>query len=46
MIYNVQNITQKTKDQATWNPLKTESELRCSGRNSSSYSTWHLLYYY
>jgi len=26
------NITQKTKDWATRTPLKTGSELRCSGR--------------
>jgi hypothetical protein len=33
---NLQNITQKMKDQAT---LKTRGELRCSGRVSSSCST-------
>jgi hypothetical protein len=26
--------THKTKDQVTWTPLKTEGELRCSGRES------------
>jgi hypothetical protein len=35
----LQNITQKTKDQATWTPLKTGSELGCSGRVDSSCST-------
>ena len=30
-----QNVTQKTKDRATRTPLKTSSELRCSGRSSS-----------
>ena len=34
-----QNATQKTKDQATWTPLKTRSELGSSGRVSSSCST-------
>ena len=36
---DLQNITQKTKDQATWTSLKTGSELRCSGRVGSSCST-------
>ena len=31
--------TYKTKDRVTWTPLKTRSELRCSGRVSSSCST-------
>ena len=34
-----QNITQKTKDQATQTTLKAWGELRCSGRISSSCST-------
>ena len=36
---DLQIITQKTKDQVTRTPLKTRSELRCSGRVSSSCST-------
>ena len=36
---NLQNIAQKTKDGATRTPLKTGSELRCSGRVGSSWST-------
>ena len=36
---DLQNITTKTKDRATWSPLKTGGELRCSGRLSSSCST-------
>jgi hypothetical protein len=35
---NLQNITQKTNDHATRNPLKTAYELRSSGRVSSSCS--------
>jgi hypothetical protein len=34
-----QDITQKTKDRVTRTPLKTNGELGCSGRVSSSYST-------
>jgi hypothetical protein len=34
-----QNITQKTKDRVTRNPVKTGVELGCSGRVSKSYST-------
>ena len=34
-----QNITHKTKDRGTRTPLKSESELRCFGRESSSCST-------
>jgi hypothetical protein len=37
--HNLQNTTQKTKDRVTLTPLKTEGELRCSGRISSSCST-------
>ena len=33
-------ITQKTKDWPTGSPLKTEGKLRCSGRVSSSCSTF------
>jgi hypothetical protein len=36
---NLQNNTQRTKDWATRTPLKTESEIRCSGRARSSSST-------
>jgi hypothetical protein len=36
---DLQNITQKTKDQVTRIPLKTWGELKCSGRVSSSCST-------
>ena len=36
---DLQNITHKTKDRVTWTTLKTRSELRCSGRVSSSCST-------
>jgi len=36
---DLQNITHKTKDRVTRIPLKTESELRCSGRVCVSYST-------
>jgi hypothetical protein len=36
---NLQNITYKTKDRVTRTTLKTEDELRCSGRVSSSCST-------
>jgi hypothetical protein len=39
MIYIAINITQKTKDWETWTPRKTGSELGCSGRVGSSYST-------
>jgi len=35
-----QNITPKTKNRATWTPLKPGGELRCSGRVRSSYSTF------
>ena len=35
----LQNITYKTKDRITQTPLKTGSELRCSGRVGSSCST-------
>ena len=31
---DLQNTTQKTKDQATRTPLKAWGELRCSGRGS------------
>ena len=33
---NLQNTAQKSKDQTTRTPLKTGSELRCSGRVSTS----------
>ena len=33
---DLQNITHKTKDQVTQTPLKTGSELRCSGRVSAT----------
>ena len=36
---DLQNFTQKTKDRTIRTPLKTESELRSSGRVSSSCST-------
>jgi hypothetical protein len=36
---DLQNTTQKSKDQATWTPLRTGDELRCSGRVCSSCST-------
>ena len=36
---DLQNITQKTKDLATWTPLKTRGELMCSGRVRSFCST-------
>jgi hypothetical protein len=36
---NLQYFTQKTKDRATRTPLKTEDDLGCSGRVSSSCST-------
>jgi hypothetical protein len=36
---DLQNITQKTKDRATWTSLKPGSELRCSRRVDSSCST-------
>ena len=36
----LQNITQKTKDRATRTPLKTGDELMCSGKVSSSCSTY------
>jgi len=36
---NLQNTTQITKDRATRTPLKTGSELRCSGRVHSPCST-------
>jgi len=35
----IQNTTQKTNDWATQTQLKTEGELMCSGRASSSCST-------
>jgi hypothetical protein len=34
---DLQNITHKTKERVTRTPLKTEGELRCSGRGGSSY---------
>jgi hypothetical protein len=37
---DIQHTMNKTKDRATRTPLKTGSELRCSGRVSSSCSTW------
>ena len=37
---NLQNITQKTNDRTTRTPLKTRSELMCSGRVSSSCTTF------
>ena len=37
---NVQNTTQKTKDQATRTPLKTGCDLSCTGRVSNSCTTW------
>ena len=37
---DLQNITQKTKDQVTQTPLKMKGELRCSGWVSSSCSTY------
>jgi len=37
--YDLQNITQKTKDRATRTPLKTEVERRYSGRVGSLSST-------
>ena len=36
---NLQNITHKTKDRATRTPPKFGSDIRCSGRESSSCST-------
>jgi len=36
---DIQNITQITKDRATWTPLKFVSELKCSWRVSSFCST-------
>jgi hypothetical protein len=36
---DLQNITHKTKDRVTQTPLKTRSELGCSGRVSNSCST-------
>jgi hypothetical protein len=36
---DLQNITHKTKERVTRTPLKTEGELRCSGRVGSSCST-------
>ena len=36
---DLQNITHKTKDQATHTPLKSVGELRCSRRVSSFCST-------
>ena len=36
---DLQNTSQKTKDQATRTPLKGEGELMCSGRVCSSCST-------
>ena len=30
--HRLQNTTQKSKDRATQTPLKTDGELRCSGR--------------
>jgi hypothetical protein len=33
---NLQTTTQKTEDRATWAPLKTRGELRCSGKENSS----------
>jgi hypothetical protein len=36
---DLQNFTQKTKDRTKRTPLKTESELRSSGRVGSSCST-------
>jgi hypothetical protein len=35
----LQNTTQITKDRVTRTPLKTRSELKCSGKESSSCST-------
>ena len=38
----LQNIIHKTKDPVTRTPLKTEGELRCSGRvGSFCYYLWH-----
>jgi len=34
-----QNTTQKTRDRTTQTPLRTRSELRCSGRVGSACST-------
>jgi hypothetical protein len=39
---HLQNTTWKTKGRVTRNPLKTESELMCSRRVSSSCSTSEL----
>jgi len=36
---DLQNIAHRTKDRVTRTPLKTECELRCSERTSSSCST-------
>ena len=36
---NLQSNTHKTKDRVTQTPLKTEGELRCSGRVSCAFST-------
>ena len=37
-----QNITHKTKDRVKQTPLRTGSELRCSGRVSSVYDKWDI----
>jgi len=43
---DLQNTKQKTKDRATWTPLKTGCELRCSsstiGRSFFSIFTWNI----
>jgi hypothetical protein len=39
---DLQNITHKTKDRVIRTPLKTEGELRCSGRVNSSCSTSYI----
>jgi hypothetical protein len=36
---DLQNITQKMKDRATWTPLRTGSAIMCSGKIGSSGST-------
>jgi hypothetical protein len=42
---NLQSITQKTKDCATWTPLKIGSEFRCSGsekQNDNYITMYHM----
>ena len=42
---DIQTITQKIQDCATLTPLKTESELMCSGRVSSSFTTRYRIFW-